>query len=267
MAKKIKKRERGESLKDMKKIIKLIDPSWKEEKDDYIITTVSPGSPGSPGSPIVIYDDSASYSSPTVITYGDCNLNYHAFLKEYFPYNINDLLNLLRFEGQPIQMVVRCINEQVYRQNVNLGMQMNYVINWAHKGDLWETYTQKLEQRFLGQDLILQQVDCWADPAIDLYLLYLLITTRDLLRNKRMTICGKHYNNPGEAWINNPRNKATIEPNYQININDGTQSANIRIRRTFEEIIKMILDARAGSKIKYRSYLGAYMTSEFIYTH
>ena len=93
-----------------------------------------------------------------------------------------------------------------------------------------------------------------------------MITLRDLIKNKRMPICGKNYNNPGERWIDNPRNKATIEASYQLNINDGSQSANIRIRTTFVNIIKMVLDGNHGSKIKYRSYSGPYMTNDFIYT-
>ena len=250
----------------MKKIVKLLDPNYKKDKkDEYII--VSTGSPSSsPFTPVVTYDDDLVSSSPTVVTYGSCTLNFNNFISEFFQRNSSQLFSLMKFEGHPINMMLRCVNEETYRRNVNLGMQTSFSIGWQQKVDLWELYMQKLEQRLVGQELKIQKGECWSEPIVDLYLLFLIIMTRDLIRDKGLHVCSKNYNPTGDPWIQDPKNKAVIEPTYNVNINDGSDYANIKIRRTFEDILKMLINAKPRSNIKYRSYMGSYMTFDFIYT-
>lgn len=231
-----------------KKIIKLLDPNYKgkEKYDEYIIVT-SPTSPAS--------------------TYGTCSQKFSTFITEYFQYDSSTILSLMKYEGYPINLMIRCVDKQTYERNVSMGMQTNYSIEWHQKNDFWDNYARKLDKRWKGQDLTLAQGQCWSEPVIDLYLLFLIITARDLIRDGQLSICTKNYVVPGEPWIEHPKNRVTIEPSYNININDGSDHANTKIRKTFENIIKMLINSNPRSTIKYRSNMGSYMPTEFIYTY
>lgn len=231
-----------------KKIIKLLNPNYKEKYDEYII--VSTDTPTS-----------------SVTRYGSCNLKFSNFISEFFPYNSSQLLSLMQYEDYPINVMIRCIDKQTYDKNVSMGMQTDYSIEWRQRTDFWELYNKKLERRWKGQDLALAQGQCWAEPKIDLYLLYLILMTRDTIRDNQLLMCTKNYVPQDEPFIEYPKNKAMIEATYNININDGSDYANAKIRKTFEDIIKMLTKSYQGSRIKFRSNMGSYMPIEFLYTY
>lgn len=262
LAKKYKRRESGSSRKSFQKIMELIDPKEakkamkKDESELIIVPSSSPlASLGPLTSDVTIaFEDTPL--SPALIVQDDCKLDFNAFLFQYFRYNYNQLRQLLNMEGKTIRMVTKC-RPGVLRPR---DMPESWVESWNNLSEIMAGYDEKLRIRKLRQELTVTVGDCWSEPAVDLYLLFLMLRTRYLMYSKGIKICPK--NAVGNL---NPYNKVFIDPTYNINIFDGSERSNLKLRNTFERLIVILEKARLGAYFMVGSTMDPFGRVEYVY--
>jgi hypothetical protein len=248
--------------KQLEKIARLLDHRTDpriSRDNDYVIF-----SPTSSASAQMIFDDSVSGSAsitPTqIIISDDCQLDFNQFIREYFKYNANVLFQLLQYEGQEIPMKMRC------KQGVALptNTPSTWTTHWREMREYWTLYTGRLDKAMIGQTMYLQDVECWHEPQIDFYLLFLMYRTRELVVNRGIRICPERILTGADA-IRDSRHKVFINPSYNLNIYDGSDNANKVIRRIFEDLIVMLTGGNLRSYLQVSLVTTAYMQGKYLY--
>ncbi len=246
-------------VKKLRKIVDALDPD-DEYEDMLVVSPISHSSHSTTQTPMVIYDDSITGSSTAssiqVIVNDDCNLDFNRFLGEYFKYNYVQLVKLMSFEGNNIPIRLKCTPGYAPPAN----SQTSWKTHWRQLGELWDLYKRKLQLKHQGQDLLFTSGQCWDEPAIDFYLLFLMYKTRQTMLNKGIRVCPKRPN-----VAKDQRNKVFIEPNYNLNIYDGGDRANLKIRNTFEQLLGLLNRARVGSYLQYGMVMTPYLQKEYLF--
>ncbi len=240
--------ETGKDYNDLLNIINILEPQ------QIIYSQTSPISPAipqiSPRVPPGVPPRVPGVPSPEELLPKRCNLNFVEFLAHYFRYNYNQLIALLSYEGKPIRMGIKCGAGAV--QNVPME---KWTVDWNTFAAEWGlVYEKKVYQ---GQTLYPGK--CWAQPDIDVYLLYLLISIRGLLQQKGINICTQ------DRVSGIPPEKIIVDSSYDINIKDAGEYANTKIRRTMKEIVLMLDRARAGAILNGGIFLSTHLQKQFIY--
>lgn len=164
----------------------------------------------------------------------NCNLNFDKFLAYYFKYNYNQLANLISYDGNPIPMVVKC---KPGYASANVGQRWN---------EQWSRFVTQFNPVYINRlkyKTIQNKGVCWSEPEIDGYLLFLIISVRNLMISKNIKLCS------ATNVTSQPLNKIMLEMGYPFNINDGSDYGNSLLRNIFEKLYELI------SGINYGGYL------------
>ena len=183
-------------------------------------------------------------------TQSKCNLRFDDFIRQVFANNgASQLIELLNMEGKDVQMVTKLRTKISPDEEVML-------FKWNDMQEVFDMYKALMKGEKTHEASLV--------PTIDLHLLYLMITARDAIKQKGLSLCDKDsYKVPS---VDSSRLNKTDLRDYQINIRDGGDYANPSIRQTFKDMIKMIDSATRGSEIRQSFAASPYQAGKFIYT-
>lgn len=228
IAKKMLKYESGDNYNYLIKIIKKINP--KEAKrltpDGPLYSSTNSPLSSTLGSPLGYgaYDKMATPGFQKIKTFDE-------FLRYYFKQNYYELKALLSMENQMIKLVIKCSKPPYMRDT--------YVLQWK---DLM------LEQERIYNEMLVHgkkpiKKECWTEPTIDLYLLFLLLKIKILIKYYNVQM----YQVQSIATI--PYNNVIINNSYRINIQDGSDTGNYHMKKTLEGIAKLLLNTRYNANL------------------